>query len=95
MNSAAHIFAAPMLNRLVRGEAPTNGDKRLPFIAHQVSRGIDLFLEHPFDFIRSLRIGSRPFHSASAKRVSEGSRARLSGMRLGFWQRSLRAKMSA
>jgi hypothetical protein len=30
-----------MLNRLGRGEALTNGDKRLPFIAHQVSRGVD------------------------------------------------------
>ena len=48
---AKNIFAAPMPNRLVRGEALTNGDKRLPFIAHQMSRGVDLFLEHPFDFI--------------------------------------------
>ena len=31
-----------MLNGLVCGEVLTDGDKRHPFIAHQVSAGVDL-----------------------------------------------------
>ena len=52
VNPPANIFAAPMLNGLVRGEVLADSDKRLPFVAHQVGRGFDLFLEHAFDFIR-------------------------------------------
>ena len=41
-----------MLNGLVRGETLTDRDKRLPLIAHQVGPGVDLFVEHAFDFIQ-------------------------------------------
>jgi hypothetical protein len=51
VHPAANIFAAPMLNGLVRGEILADRDKRLPFVAHQVGRGFDLFLKHAFDFI--------------------------------------------
>src|SRR5271163_2701637 len=51
MNRAANIFAAPMLNGLVCGEVLADSDKRLPFVAHQVGRRLDLFLEHAFDLI--------------------------------------------
>src|SRR5271166_2130867 len=51
VNRAADIFAARMLNGLVRGEVLTDSDKRLPLVAHQVGGGFDLFLENAFDFI--------------------------------------------
>ena len=50
VNWAANIFAARMLNGLVRGEVLTDSDKRLPLVAH-VGGGFDLFLENAFDFI--------------------------------------------
>jgi hypothetical protein len=51
VNRIANILAARMLNGLVRGEVLTDSDKRLPLVAHQVSSGLDVFLEHAFDFI--------------------------------------------
>ena len=42
-------------------EAFRDEEKCRPSIAHQVSRGVDLFLEHPFDFIAwAPRICARP-----------------------------------
>ena len=51
LNRATNIFAAPMLNGLVRGKTLTDRNKCLPLVAHQVSPRVDLFLEHAFDFI--------------------------------------------
>jgi hypothetical protein len=51
VNRAANIFAPCMLNGLVRGEVLADSDKRLPLVAHQVGRGLNLFVEHAFDFI--------------------------------------------
>jgi hypothetical protein len=51
VNRTANIFAARMLNGLVRGEVLADSDKRLPLVAHQVGPGLDLFVEHAFDFI--------------------------------------------
>ena len=84
MNPPANIFAAPMLNGLVRGEVLADSDKRLPFVAHQVGRGFDLFLEHAFDFIRreigdhcgpGIAGGGRPARSrwaAAQRRMAAG-----------------------
>jgi len=51
VNRAANIFAPCMLNGLVRGEVLADSDKRLPLVADQVGRGLNLFVEHAFDFI--------------------------------------------
>src|SRR5271155_1690088 len=51
VNPTANIFAAPMLNGLVRGEVMADSEKRLPLVAHQVSAGLDVFIENAFDFI--------------------------------------------
>ena len=51
VNRAANIFAARMLNGLMRSETLADSDKRFPLIAHQVNPGVDLFFEHAFDFI--------------------------------------------
>ena len=51
VNRAANIFAPCMLNGLVCGEVLADSDKRLPLVAHQVSAGLDVFIEHAFDFI--------------------------------------------
>ena len=61
VNRATNIFAASMLHRLVRGKTLTNRDECLPLVAHQVGPWVDLFLEHPFDFIAwAPRICARP-----------------------------------
>src|SRR5271170_626426 len=51
VNRATNIFAPCMLNGLVCGEVLADSDKRLPLVAHQVSAGLDVFIEHAFDFI--------------------------------------------
>ena len=43
LNRATNIFAAPMLNGLVRGKTLTDRNKCLPLVAHQVSPRVDLF----------------------------------------------------
>src|SRR5215471_13271935 len=51
VNRATNLFAAPMLNGLVRGKTLTDRNECLPpLVAHQVGPRVDLFFEHAFDF---------------------------------------------